>query len=165
MPLNSQELLNAIYSGPFVTLAKAEFSNSQNANIQKWSAYVKGGANRQEFLERALDWVSKGEIGGYMSRHRNDTNIDELKSYFNSVIDWVSTVFIDVIPEMQGLEWGRLYEQYHAKSYDPEKMSDDVRRLAGDPYVKKRNGDIRISSSAAQSGYEAAGSPRVRRCQ
>ena len=42
VPLNDQELLNAIYSGPFVTLAKAEFSNSQNANIQKWSAYVRG---------------------------------------------------------------------------------------------------------------------------
>jgi uncharacterized protein with ParB-like and HNH nuclease domain len=28
VPLNDQELLNAIFSGPFVTLAKAEFSNS-----------------------------------------------------------------------------------------------------------------------------------------
>src|SRR5262249_1971936 len=61
VPRNPQELLNAIYSGPFVTLGKAEFSNSQNANIQKWSAYVKGSANRQDFLERALDWVSKGD--------------------------------------------------------------------------------------------------------
>jgi hypothetical protein len=60
VPLNSQELLNAIYSGPFVTLAKAEFSNTKNANVQMWSAYVKGSANRQDFLERALDWVSKG---------------------------------------------------------------------------------------------------------
>ena len=140
VPLNPQELLNAIYSGPFVTLAKAEFSNSQNANIQKWSAYVKGSANRQEFLERALDWASKGEIGGYMSRHRNDRNIDELKTYFNSVIDWVSTVFTDVEGEMKGLEWGRLYEQYHASSYDPAKVSADVRRLLGDPYVKNRRG-------------------------
>ena len=107
VPLNAQELLNAIYSGPFVTLAKAEFSNSQNANIQKWSAYIKGSANRQEFLERALDWVSKGDIGGYMSAHRNDNNINELKTYFNSVIDWVSTVFIDVLPEMQGLGVGQ----------------------------------------------------------
>lgn len=96
VPLSPQELLNAIYSGPFVTLAKAEFSNSQNANIQKWSAYVRGSANRQEFLERALDWVSKGEIGDYMSARRNDTTIQELKTYFNSVIDWVSTVFKDV---------------------------------------------------------------------
>lgn len=38
VPLNSQELLNAVYSGQFVTLGKAEFSNSQNSNIQKWGA-------------------------------------------------------------------------------------------------------------------------------
>lgn len=140
VPLNPQELLNAIYSGPFVTLAKAEFSNSQNANIQMWSAYVKGSANRQEFLERALDWVSKGDIGGYMSQHRNDNNINALKTYFNSVIDWVSTVFTDVLPEMRGLEWGRLYEEHHGTSYDPKKMSDDVNRLAADDYVENRKG-------------------------
>jgi hypothetical protein len=140
VPLNDQELLNAIYSGPFVTLAKAEFSNSQNANIQKWSAYVKGNANRQEFLERALDWVSRGDIGGYMSAHRQDNTIKELKTYFNSVIDWVSTVFIDVLPEMRGLDWGRLYEAYHGNAYDPKKLSGEVRRLAADPYVTSRKG-------------------------
>jgi len=140
VPLNPQELLNAIYSGPFVTLAKAEFSNSQSAYIKKWSTYIKGSANRQDFLERALDWVSKGDIGGYMSGHRAKGNINELKTYFNSVIDWVSSVFRDVEREMQGLEWGRLYEQYHSKSYDPAKVSIEVKRLYGDPYVKNRRG-------------------------
>lgn len=140
VPLNAQELLNAIYSGPFVTLAKAEFSNSQNANIQKWRAYVKGGANRQAFLERALEWVSKGDIGSYMSAHRNDHSINELKAYFSSVIDWVSSVFTDVEKEMQGLKWGQLYEQYHSGSYDPAKVSAEVKRLYADPYVKKRRG-------------------------
>lgn len=140
VPLKPQELLNAIYSGPFVTLAKAEFSNSQNANIQKWNAYIKGSANRQDYLERALDWVSKGEIGSYMSAHRNDKNITELKNYFNSVIDWVSSVFMDVEKEMQGLEWGRLYEQYHTQSYDPANVSAKVQRLYGNPYVKRRSG-------------------------
>ncbi|TCJ14017.1 DUF262 domain-containing protein [Flaviaesturariibacter flavus] len=140
VPLTPQELLNAIYSGTFVTLAKAEFSNSQNANIQKWSAYVKGSANRQEFLERALEWVSKGDIGAYMSAHRNDSNIKELKNYFNSVIDWVSTVFKDVKKEMQGLEWGRLYEQYHSQSYKPDQVSADVKQLYSDFYVKKKRG-------------------------
>jgi hypothetical protein len=140
VPLNRQELLNAIYSGPFVTLAKVEFSNSQNANIQKWSAYIRGSANRQDFLERALDWVSKGDVGAYMSGHRNKHNITGLKTYFNSVIDWVSGVFTDVEKEMQGLEWGRLYEQYHAKSYSPAKVSAEVKRLYADPYVRNRRG-------------------------
>jgi hypothetical protein len=140
VPLKPQELLNAIYSGPFVTKAKEEFSNSHNANIQKWSAYITGNANRQDYLERALDWVSKGEIGAYMSAHRNDTNINELKNYFYSVIDWVSTVFTDVLPEMKGVEWGRLYDEYHGKSYDPKKVSDAVRELAADDGVTKKKG-------------------------
>ena len=140
VPLNAQELLNAIYSGPFVTLAKAEFSNSQNANIQKWSAYIKGSANRQDFLARALDWVSQGQVGKYLSAHRHDGNIHELKNTFNSVLDWVSGVFTAVEKEMQGLEWGRLYTQYHATAYDPAHMAAAVRRLYADPYVKNRRG-------------------------
>jgi hypothetical protein len=140
VPLNDQELLNAVYSGPFVTKAKEEFSNSQNSNVQKWSAYVRGSVNRQDFLAAALDWVSKGDVGAYMSAHRKDRNIDELKRCFDSVIDWVSTVFIDVLPEMRGLEWGRLYETYHARSYDPKKISAQVQALAADDYVQNNRG-------------------------
>ena len=88
-------------------------------------------------MECALDWVSKGNIDGYMTRHRHDKNIIELKKYFSSVIDWVSSVFTDVESEMRGLEWGRLYEAYHKKAYDPSKTSKEVRKLYGDPYIKK----------------------------
>ena len=140
IPLRNQELLNAVYSGPFVTAAREEFSNRQNANIQKWSAYISGSANRQDFLERALEWVSKGNIEGYMTAHRHDKNIMELKKYFNSVIDWISGVFTDVEGEMRGLEWGRLYEGYHKKSYNPKKISEEVQKLYGDPYIKNRKG-------------------------
>ena len=102
IPLNMQELRNAIYSGPFVTLAKEEFSNSRNAQNQKRSAYISGNVNRQDFLECALKWVSKGEIDNYMSRHRSDKDITELKNYFDSVIDWIYGVFSCVESEMQG---------------------------------------------------------------
>ena len=140
VPLKEQELLNAIFSGTFVTLAKEEFSNSQNSNIQKWGAYIKGSVNRQDFLAKALEWVSKGKIDDYMSKHRYDKNINELKTYFNSVIDWVSKTFIDVESEMKGLEWGRLYEEYHNKGYNPKKISDKVHKLYADPYVQNRKG-------------------------
>ena len=140
VPLNIQELLNAVYSGPFVTMAKVEFSNSQNANIQKWSSYISGSANRQDFLHTALNWVSKGNIGDYMSLHRQDTNINELKIYFDSVLDWVDSVFKSVESEMQGLDWGRLYESYHKKAYDINKVDAMVKQLYGDPYVKNRKG-------------------------
>ena len=140
IPLNNQELLNAIYSGPFVTLAKEEFSNSQNAYIQKWSAYIKAEVLRQGFLEKALEWVSKGNIDAYMSLHRKDNNINELKTYFNTVIDWVSTTFIDVIPEMRGLEWGRLYETYHKNSYNPSNVTEILNKLYYDEQVKNKKG-------------------------
>ena len=140
VPLTNQELLNAVYSGPFVTLGKEEFSNSQNANIQKWSAYISGSANRQDFLERALEWVSKDNVGDYMSRHRFDTNITELTNYFTSVIDWVSTVFTDVESEMKGLEWGRLYETYRKQPYNSKTISEQVKNLYADPYIKNRKG-------------------------
>lgn len=144
VPLTPQELLNAIYSGPFVTAAKTEFSNSGNANMQKWSAYVKGDPKRQEVLAVALDWVasSKDEsVDAYLAQHRNDTNIKELKAYFTSVIDWIGSVFIgSPEKEMRGLEWGRLYETYHATAYDPAAIASDLDDLLGDPAVTSRKG-------------------------
>ena len=140
VPLTEQEKLNAFYSGPFVTLAKEEFSNSKNAKVQMWSAYVKGVVERQAFLERALDWVSKGNIDYYMSNHRYDKNIAELKKYFNKVIDWISSIFEDVESEMCGLEWGRLYEEYRNKSYITKKVSERKNKLYSDPYVIDKKG-------------------------
>ena len=140
VPLNNQELLNAVYSGRFVTLAKEEFSNSQNSKIQKWSHFIAGSVNRQDYLERALQWVSRGNVMDYMSRHRRDDNITELKQYFNCVIDWITAVFTDVESEMRGLEWGRLYETYHTKPYNPTEISQKVHELYGDPFVKSRKG-------------------------
>jgi hypothetical protein len=139
---DNQELLNAVYSGPFVTLGKEEFSNSQNANVQKWGAYIAGTVIRQEYWERALEWVSGGKdnIGGYMSKHRFDKNINEVKNYFTTVIDWVSTVFTDVENEMRGLEWGRMYEKYHNTAYNPSKVAERIQALYGDAYIKNRKG-------------------------
>lgn len=140
VPLKPQELLNAVYSGPFVTKAKEVFSNSQNANIQKWSSYIKGVANRQDFLECALDWVSKGNIENYMATHRSDTDINEMETYFNSVIDWIDSVFPTVKKEMCGLEWGRLYETYHKNPYNKTKVGLEVDRLFADEYVTIKKG-------------------------
>lgn len=58
-----------------------------------------------------------------MSQHRHDTDIQELKTYFTSVIDWISGVFSDVESEMRGIEWGRLFETYHNQPYDPVECS------------------------------------------
>lgn len=140
VPLNEQELSNAIHSGPFVTKAKEEFSNSQNANIQKWSAYIRGDVKRQDYLKAALDWVSKGNIDDYMSKHRFDTNINELKTYFTSVVDWINSVFTDIKSEMCGLPWGEYYENYHTNSYNPTEVHIKLEELFSDFFVKNRKG-------------------------
>lgn len=138
VPLNEQELLNAIYSGPFVTKAKEEFSNSQNSNMQKWTSFINGSPLRQDILKEALKWVSKDNIDAYMSIHRYDQNINELKLYFNSVIDWITSVFIDVENEMRGLDWGKFYELYHKNSYNPTEVKSLVDKLFSDIFVKNR---------------------------
>ena len=51
--LTPQELRNAAYHGPFVTLARKVYSNSSNANMNKWLTYIKGDPKRQEVLEKA----------------------------------------------------------------------------------------------------------------
>jgi hypothetical protein len=144
MPLKPQELLNAIYSGSFVTAAKAEFSNSGNANMQKWAAYVKGDPKRQEVLEVALEWVAASKnqtIDAYLAQHRNDTTIAELKNYFNTVIDWIDGVFTGApVKEMRGLDWGRLYETYGQKSYNPATIANEVDSLMGDLAVTSKSG-------------------------
>lgn len=140
VPLNTQELLNAVYSGPFVTSAKGVFSNTQNSKMQMWQAYVSGAVNRQDFLATALDWVSRGKAEEYMRDHRFSSDITELVNYFNSVIDWVRTVFPLVENEMRGLPWGELYEKYHTQPYNPAHMKQRVAELYADPYVKNRRG-------------------------
>lgn len=140
IPLNEQELLNAIYSGEFVSEAKKYFSNSRNANIQKWTWFVKGMAKRQDYLHTALNWISNGKISDYMSQHRHDKNIDEVKTYFETVMDWATAVFDEVEKEMQGLEWNRLYETYHNNSYNPKEMKKRVTSLLADDFVTNSKG-------------------------
>jgi hypothetical protein len=144
IPLNKQELLNAIYSGPFITKSKAEFSNSINANMQKWLSYIQGDPKRQEVLQVALEWVSTSQgktVDAYLAQHRQDSDIAELKAYFNSVIDWVGSVFSrSPDREMRGLEWGQFYEKYHSIPYSAPTMNADVEALRADPAVHSAKG-------------------------
>ena len=144
-PLNNQELLNSVYSGPFITKAKEIFSNSQNSNLHKWLSYMKVEVKRQGLLEVALSWVSKdwekdGNLEKYMADHRHDDNINELTSYFNDVINWVSTIFIDVKDEMQYINWGKMYEKYHKNPYNSNDVSRKLNELYSDYFVNDKKG-------------------------
>jgi len=140
VPLVKQELRNAAYHGPFVTMAREVFSNTGNANMNRWQTYVKGDPKRQAILEAALDWVSEGDIDDYMAKHRYDTNIDELKNHFDTVIDWVDSVFEYTGSEMCGLDWGRLYREYHKNAYSKDKVAERVDALLDDSQVTDKKG-------------------------
>lgn len=140
VPLSKQELRNASYHGPFVTKARAVFSNTENANMNRWQTYVKGDPKRQAILETAIDWVSNHDIDGYMAKHRYDGNISELESYFSTVIDWIDSVFDYTGPEVRGLEWGDLYRKYHAQAYSKSRINDWVEKLLGDSQVNDKRG-------------------------
>ncbi|MCM1222641.1 MAG: DUF262 domain-containing protein [Lachnospiraceae bacterium] len=143
VPLNQQELLNAVYSGEFVNAAKRTFSNSQNSNVMKWSSYIRGDVKRQDYLATALAWLTEAKgmtVDAYMSQHRHDTDCNELSSYFNSVIDWISATFSMVEKEMCGLEWGRLYEQYHNTPFSVDAITNRVHELHKDEQVRNKRG-------------------------
>ena len=141
IPLNTQETLNAVYSGPFVSKAKEVFSNPNNVNINKWCRYISGSVKRQDFLATALDWISRGNTENYMAAHRYSDNIQEMTAYFTSIMDWITTTF-DFSPEkeMCGLKWGELYEKYHTTAYDPTIVAAKVRELYDSYFVKDKKG-------------------------
>lgn len=140
VPLSKQELRNAAYHGPFVTLARRTFSNPDDANMNRWQTYVKGDPKRQAILETALDWVSDGHIDDYMATHRHDTTITSLRSYFDTVIDWADTLFDYTGDEVRGLDWGRLYRTYHGNAYSKPDITSEVNRLLADTQVSDKKG-------------------------
>ena len=140
VPLTAQELRNAAYHGSFVNAARKIFSNSKNPRMKKWLAYVKGDPKRQEVLETALKWISDGDIEDYMAAHRADDNADELLDYFETVIDWVSSLFEYTGKEVKGIEWVRLYKEYHSQSYNKAELNQKVSELMSDPCVTSKKG-------------------------
>lgn len=137
VPLNEQELLNAVYSGAFVTAARKVYSNSSNSNVQKWSFYIKGDVKRQDFLATALDWVSHGNVRDYMSLHRHDETITEMQQYFDSVIGWAEKLFRPTSDIFKSVEWGRLYHTYHNTPYDHAQIQARTEELIADHAVRK----------------------------
>lgn len=140
VPLVKQELRNASYHGPFVTKARSVFSNTGNANMNRWQTYVKGDPKRQAILETALDWVSGGNIDEYMALHRYDTDISELTNHFETVLAWVDSIFDYTGSEVCGLNWGRLYADYHTRAYQKDAVTARVNALLEDEQVSDKRG-------------------------
>lgn len=138
--LTNQELLNAVYVGSWVSDAKRYFSKNGCAAYGLGSKYMSGSPIRQEYLETAIDWISDGDIRGYMSIHQHTPNANELWLYFQSVINWVKVVFPTYRKEMAGLAWGKLYNQFKETHFDSAKLEAEIKELMMDDDVFKKSG-------------------------
>lgn len=138
--LTDQELLNADYTGPWLTDAKRHFSKSGCPAYGLAEKYMNGSPIRQDYLETVLKWISNGEIQEYMAKHQHDDNASELWQYFRTVISWVETIFPDYHKEMKGLDWGRLYNEHHSESYNATKLGDEITKFMADEDVTNKRG-------------------------
>lgn len=141
-PLTSQELLNANYTGPWLSSAKRYFMKSNSAAYGLANKYIDIEANqsRGKGLETAIRWISNDNVKQYMADHQNDKNADALWLHFKKVIEWVQNTFTDYYREMKGLNWGQLYNRYYKHDFDNKDISEQVKKLHGDPYVKNAKG-------------------------
>ncbi len=138
--LTSQELRNAVYAGSWVSDAKRYFSRQQGPAHGIGSDYLKGSANRQEYLETAISWIGDGQIEDYMGRHQHDKNADALWKHFRSVIDWVKATFTTYRKPMKGVDWGDLYREHGDRDLDPEAIEEETARLIKDDDVTRKSG-------------------------
>ena len=136
--LTEQELRNAVYSGSWVSDAKRYFSKNSRPKIG--DEYLNGIANRQEYLETAIDWISKGNIVVYMANHQHDPTAIEIWNYFQAVIGWTKATFPNYRKEMKGIAWGLLYNEFKDQKLDPKKLEKQISELMQDEDVSNKKG-------------------------
>lgn len=139
--LTEQELRNAVYSGSWVTDAKRYFSKNNCAAYGIGSDYLNGSPIRQDYLETAIKWISKGNIEVYMSNHQHDQNASALWRYFQDVISWVDATFTKKRKKfMKGVDWGTLYNEYKDEIFDTKVIEKETAELIANDDVEKKKG-------------------------
>lgn len=151
-PLNAQEIRNAVYAGPFVTDAKRHFSKNNCGAYRLGRDLVNGTAIRQDYLEKALQWIAEHEtrqgnpqtIVGYMAAHQHDPNANNLWTYFQNVLNWAITNF-DLKrfrKIMKGLDWALWYDRYSGTTLDTKALWQRIGELMRDSEVQRSGGII-----------------------
>lgn len=138
--LTDQELRNAVYSGSWVSDAKRYFSKTGCAAYQIGNDFLSGSAIRQEYLETVIAWISEGQIEDYMSKHQHAKEATVLWKYFQDVINWVNSIFINYRKEMKGVPFGFLFNEFNAKKYDAKKLEKEISKLMEDEDVTNKKG-------------------------
>ena len=138
--LTEQELLNAVYAGPWTADLKRYFSRSAGPAFGLGSRYMKGEPIRQDYLATVLKWISGGDVKNYMALHQHEPSAMEEWLYFKSIIDWAQTLFPKYRKEMKGLEWGNLYNEFAGGKFDPVALEKAILALMEDDDVQKKSG-------------------------
>ena len=138
--LNEQEMLNATYTGEWLTDARRHFSKPNCAAYGLGKDYMRGSVERQDYLAKTLKWISKNDVKGYMAAHRRDADASELWNYFRDVISWAKTIFPNYRSEMKGLEWGKFYNDFKGATLDPDELEEHIKALMADDEVQSKSG-------------------------
>jgi len=141
--VNEQEIRNAVYTGPWLSDAKLKFSKSNCAAYllaNDGGQLISGSPIRQEYLETVLSWINNGNVADYMGKHQHDANADKLWNYFQNVIAWAREVFTNYRREMNGVQWGELYNKFKNEKFDPKKLEKEIVKLMQDEDVTKKSG-------------------------
>jgi len=138
--LADQELRNAIFAGPWVSDAKRYFSRNGCPAYQIASDILRGHANRQDYLETAIKWISGGKTEKYMADHQYKENAKDLWNYFKKVTEWVDKLFTKYRKEMKGVPFGLLFNEHGHKKHDPERIEKEVNKLMMDEDVTRNHG-------------------------
>lgn len=150
--LTKQELLNATYHGPFISACRKFFAPKGMAERKyKMDLFLNGSTLKQEWLEKTLEWISKGKedttVQDYLAKHRLDDG-EAFKAEIAKISTWVCDTFmqddVDYHKSMRGVSWGDLYyanlknQNYGSESY--EKFKAKVLELLRDSDVTKKSG-------------------------
>ena len=138
--LTEQELLNAVYAGPWTSDLKKYFSRPSGPAYGLGGRYMRGEPIRQDYLATVLKWKSGGDVKSYMAVRQHAVAATEEWLYFKAVIGWVETLFTKYRKEMKGLPWGEFYNEFSEKSYSPAALEKEVAALMADREVQKKSG-------------------------
>lgn len=138
--LTNQELLNAVYTGPWLSAAKKRFSKTNCIAYKLGKDYITGKPLRQEYLEKVLKWISNNNVEGYMRMHQFDENADAEWQYFDSVISWIKRIFPHYRYPMKGVDWGFLFNKYKDVFFSSTELEKEVDRLMKDDDVESKSG-------------------------
>lgn len=145
--LLDQELLNAVYVGPFVTDARRHFSKIGCPAYKMGADYLNGNAIEQAYLSTILKWAARHDgikdVSDYMAQHQFDPNASKLWAYFVSIITWIRSTFPKYRKEMKGLDWGAMYDGFHENDYDTAALEKQIRDLMEDDEIMKKSGIYR----------------------